>query len=380
MQDVGIVGGGAAGLVTALTLLERVPDLDVTVYEKDPEAYTTLCAEGISDKTLELFSAFDTREHCVQTFAGASWWFPGDVDVHVDEPCYTLQRSTWIPAMAQALEARGGTYDTGHKVTVDEVGGLAREHDLLVGADGPGSRVREHIGGQAITRLGVQIRLKAPWDGDRLAFYTHKAFSPEYAWVFPKGEILNVGILGEADGQDWDRIEAFCRWVDEREGTSLANGKTVKREAYPIAFNGTRQAGDNVVLVGDAAGLTNPLTKGGLAAIIHTSQLIADTVEDAVEGRLNGGTGTDVATAVAPRIAEHPVADPVYQEALEIILSWENEDFEKLARAAPSQVTAGGSVLKRAGLLSMGILANLPRTREIWTLYRAMSLSKDYSW
>ncbi|MDX1611422.1 MAG: hypothetical protein R3185_03570 [Candidatus Thermoplasmatota archaeon] len=374
IQDVGIVGGGAAGLITGLTLLEQDPTIAITIYEREPQAYTTLCGEGISQKTLDLFSAFDSKPHCPQSFPGASWWFPGDATVLINEPCYTLERATWIPAMAQAFQDRGGSYLTNRKIKPDDVPLLAKEHDLLVGADGPGSQVRKHIGGQAVTRLGLQVRLQAPWEGDRLAFYTHKTFSPEYAWVFPKDDILNVGILGEADGKDWERIEAFRKWV------GLTEGKVVKKEAYPIAFDGTRLSRGNIVLTGDAAGLTNPLTKGGLAAIIHTAKILGEAVNHASAEGSTTNSGEAVARAYAQRVRAHPVADPIYQEALEIILSWENEDFEQLTRFAPKDVTSGGPMLKRAALLGWGMLTNLDKASDVFKLYRAMALSKGYSW
>lgn len=371
LESVCIVGGGGAGTISALTLLEREPELDVTVLEREPDAYSTLCAEGISDKTLDRFTAFDAKPYCEQTFEGARWWFPGPVEVLVDEPCYTIDRSSWIPAMAREIEKRGADYVTGRKVTPDEVDELRADHDLVIGADGPGSQVREAIGGDAVTRLGVQIRLRAPWDGNRLEFYTHKDFSPEYAWVFPKGEILNVGILGVEDGDDFERIEAFREWI------GLTEGEIVKREAYPIAFEGTRTAAGNVALIGDAAGLTNPLTKGGLAAIIHSAELLADAVEAA---RSADQGGEQAARAYAERVRDHPISDPSFEEALDIMLEWDNEDFERLARFAPREVVAGGAPIKEKLLLGLGLVTNPTQASEVLTLYEAMSLSKQYSW
>jgi flavin-dependent dehydrogenase len=370
IEDVTIVGGGGAGLITALTLQEREPSLDVTVLEREPEAYTTLCAEGISDKTLDLFTAFDSKPYTAETFEGARWWFPGPVEVLVDQPCYTIERSFWFPAMAEALEDRGGSYETGRKVRPEDVSELRREADLLVGADGPGSQVREALGGSGTTRLGVQVRLDADWDGDRLEFYTHKDFSPEYAWVFPKGDILNVGILGEEDGKDFQRIARFRDWLD-------LDGKVVRKEAYPIGFDASFLAKGNTALIGDAAGLTNPLTKGGLAAIIHSAHLLADAAEDAQE---DGQKDATAAERYAERVRQHPISDPSFEDALEVMLDWDNEDFERLARFAPRQVEAGGGPIKEKLLLGLGMGTNPTRIPEIWTLYRAMALSKEYSW
>ncbi|PSG97574.1 hypothetical protein BRD56_04320 [Thermoplasmatales archaeon SW_10_69_26] len=370
IEDVTIVGGGGAGLITALTLQERVPSLDIDVLEREPSAYTTLCAEGISDKTLDLFTAFDAEPYCAEAFEGARWWFPGPVEVLVNEPCYTIERSSWFPAMAETFEDRGGTYETDRKVRPEDVDELRRDTDLLVGADGPGSNVREALGGTGITRLGVQVRLQADWDGDRLEFFTHEDFSPEYAWVFPKDDILNVGILGEEDGKDFDRIDRFRDWLG-------LDGKIRKREAYPIGFDASFLAKGNTALIGDAAGLTNPLTKGGLAAIIHSARLLADAVEEADEASSKGPTAAE---RYANSVRNHPISHPSFEEGLEIMLDWDNEDFERLARFAPETVEAGGGQIKEKLLLALGMGTNPTLIPEIWTLYRAMALSKEYSW
>jgi flavin-dependent dehydrogenase len=369
-DSVAVVGGGAAGCITAHQLLDHpgTGDLDVHVIEREEDPYSTLCAEGISDKTLSRFTAFDSYPYIAETFPGARWEFPGDVTVYVDEECYTLARGEWIPAMADAIEDRGGTYEAGTKVTPDQVDELADEHDLVVGADGPGSQVRETIpGAEIVTTLGMQFRVE-PRDPDhgveRLEFFTDKRWSPEYAWVFPKDDILNVGILAKDSSDGFDRIAAF----QEHRGIE---GKVRKREAYPIGFFGDTFQHGNRVLVGCAAGLTNPVTKGGLTAVIHASELMAEAV--ASGGPLDYGD----------RVHDHPITSPVFREGVEIIETWSNEDFAQLGKWAPDEIHVDGGLSPRLKhLLSylMTMAANPTKIGEMNTLATAMGLSNQYSW
>src|SRR4051812_28340465 len=104
--DIRIVGGGFAGVVTALTLLngKRPVDANITIYEREGAAHTTLCGEGLSDDTLRRFSAFDSTPYIAQTFEGVSWFFPEDVEARVHQRGHTMARERWIPAMAAECE------------------------------------------------------------------------------------------------------------------------------------------------------------------------------------------------------------------------------------------------------------------------------------
>ncbi|MHB8604030.1 MAG: NAD(P)/FAD-dependent oxidoreductase [Thermoplasmatota archaeon] len=401
--DIRIIGGGLAGCITGLTLLERVPNARLTVYEREAEPYTTLCGEGLSHHTLERFTAFDWRPYVAETFAGAAWFFPGGVRFDIDERCYTMARETWIPAMARALEERGAKYLTNERVDAERLRALAREADVVVGADGPGGASRKVVGGTHETLLGLQYRVeRAGFESDRLLFYTDKRWSPEYAWIFPRGDILNVGLLSDTSvktDENWARLDRFMDAYEVR-------GKVLKREAYPIGFSGTKVQADadraresgasrqssaglrgerpragpnavrdragNIVLIGDAAGLTNPVTKGGMAAVVYAAEILASCLAD---GKLD---------EYERRIFAHPITDPSFAKAVGYIRAWTNRDFEKLARFAPKRIVVrdGGPSARRRYLprIAATVVANPGKAGALHTIYNAMAISRRYSW
>jgi flavin-dependent dehydrogenase len=57
-------------------------------------------------------------------------------------------------------------------------------------------------------------------------------------------------------------------------------GKIIKKEAYPIPFNGVKIHENNIALIGDAAGMANPFSKGGLAVNIYASKILVDCIEN----------------------------------------------------------------------------------------------------
>lgn len=362
--DVRIVGAGFAGVVTALTLMDRVA-CKVTLYEREAEPYTTLCGEGLSDDTLRAFKAFDSTPYVAESFDEASWSFPGDVEVRIHQRGHTMARERWIPAMAEAAAKRGAEVRTGVKATPEMIHEWSREADLVVGCDGPGSVARKVVGGRHETMLGIQYRVarqgRVP---ERLEFYTDKAYSPEYSWVFPRGDILNVGLLATGDGKDWQRLDRFMK-------DKQVTGKVVKREAYPIGFFGDRVQRGNTVLVGDAAGLTNPITKGGMAAVVHAAGILADC---AAEGKLH---------EYERRIMAHPLTHPSFHPALAALRRWSNEDFARLLREGPRLIHVHPGVsTERAHLwpLVRALAKNPGMARDALRVAKAMGVSRRYSW
>lgn len=364
--DVRIIGGGFAGAVTALTLMEAT-DCAITIYEREDAPYTTLCGEGISEDTLRAFTAFDSTPFIAETFEDVAWFFPRDKEVRVHQRGHTMARERWIPAMMEAAQERGARVQYGMKVTPDIVRELARDADLVIGCDGPGSVTRKVVGGTHQTMLGVQYRIAregCPRVPERLEFYTDKTYSEEYSWVFPRGDIINVGLLASGDGRDWERLDAFCKEKD-------VAGKLLKREAYPIGFFGNKVQAGNVVLVGDAAGLTNPITKGGMAAVIHAAKLLA---ECAREGKL---------PEYGARLAKHPLMEPTFAPALAALRRWTNDDYGALTKHAPDiiHVRPGKSTqLQYAWPMLRTFAANPSKVRDVLTLAKAMDVSRRYSW
>ncbi len=168
---------------------------------------------------------------------------------------------------------------------------LVRERVLDVSADRSGIDLRTAarryrcarvIGADGANSL-IRRRLLRPFGRAQLSvatgYFAHGVTSaeivvrfvsspPGYIWSFPREDHLAIGICAPADstsvGQLRARVEGWLR------ASNLTNGATLRPYAWPIPslsaadLDGERPVGDRWMLVGDAAGLVDPITREGI--------------------------------------------------------------------------------------------------------------------
>ena len=95
-----------------------------------------------------------------------------------------------------------------------------------------------------------------------------------YGWIFPKGDHLNVGIGGwQYTGPSLrSRLDGLVRFYGFDPQTMWG----VRGHHLPLRNPGSPLADGNVVLVGDAAGLIDPLTGEGIASAFSSGRIAAN--------------------------------------------------------------------------------------------------------
>jgi len=161
--------------------------------------------------------------------------------------------------------------------------------EVVVGADGANGTTARAVGlGGGIVH-GVAYEGNVSYeqlDRDRYArrAVVELADIPGgYGWVFPKGDHANVGV--GAWGSEGPRIREHLRRVCEGHGLSPELLTGVRGYRLPLRRPGTRLAGRRALLVGDAAGLIDPVSGDGMYECFVSSQLAADAILDLLAGR-----------------------------------------------------------------------------------------------
>jgi flavin-dependent dehydrogenase len=202
-----------------------------------------------------------------------------------------VNRSTFDAALLEAAAAAGVTIVRERVVDVscdDRAAHLktaARSYQaaFVIGADGATSLVRRRIGAPFDrTQLSWAAGFYVPWQTNQEVVVRFVANPPGYMWAFPRRDLLVAGMGARAGDATAQTLRAsVAAWLDE-----LKPGATVARRAYawPIpsltaaALERERPAGDRWLLVGDAAGLVDPLTREGIYFALRSGRLAAAAI------------------------------------------------------------------------------------------------------
>ena len=144
--------------------------------------------------------------------------------------------------------------------------------DMVIGADGPNSRVRKGLGFSSDMKLyrGYQYRVKlAPKVQNQVQVNYIKPFSL-FNWVIPEGNgVVRIGTISHNPYQE---LNDFM----ERNGLK---GEIVEKNAGAIPIGTCELVKGNAALVGDAACHVKPITSGGIFYGMRSAELLADAIK-----------------------------------------------------------------------------------------------------
>jgi menaquinone-9 beta-reductase len=314
--DVIVVGSGPAGSCCAYQLARlgaRVALVDRVNFPRDKA-----CGDLLSPRTIEALDALGIAISGA-AIGDMSLVGPGGGAMPLPWP-----RGAAYPAEARAIprsefddQLRVAALEAGAEFFQADVSGVvdssAGGHDVnttdgrrfhasyVVGADGSLSRVAEAAGlvqqGEALWGFALRYYVKGHLERPLIVYWEPtrgKAF-PGYGWAFPNidGRInlgLGVSLGGARTGADLVSREmpGFVRALQERGliGSVSLSSETRRGGWLKMGLAGTTPARGHILLVGDAAGLVNPLAGEGISGAILSGVAAAEAI-----GAGNGDAG-----------------------------------------------------------------------------------------
>ncbi|MEW5963747.1 MAG: geranylgeranyl reductase family protein [Pseudomonadota bacterium] len=211
-------------------------------------------------------------------------------------PGAMIDRASFDADLVRRAEAAGAACAFAVSLRSLDGEGVARLSDgrafaprVIVGADGPRSAVGAAVGivnrELAETRQ-ITVPLLQPF-AETDIFLTRR-LPGGYAWLFPKREVANLGLGG--DGEWRHRFKSL---LEDLHRQLIAQGRVgesvlaITGGAIPVGGllqAATRFGGAAVLLAGDAAGLTNPVTGAGIASAVVSGRLAGEAAAHIAAG------------------------------------------------------------------------------------------------
>ena len=307
--DAIVVGAGPAGSVTAIRLSRagaRVLLVDRARFPRDKP-----CGGGLTMRAVRELpvSVEPVVEHVVDRM-GLRLKYGNRIERRGSEPLILMtQRLRLDHHLLRQAQTAGADVREGVKVaeinTDDEavsvrVDGEPVSGAVLVGADGVNGAVRKTLGLGGDYVLGVALEGNVPNDvvGDRyrqVAELELGVIPGGYGWVLPKGDHVNVGVGGwEREGPTLRmRLAELCR----EHGIPSAAVCAIRGHRLPLRKPDATAARGRALLVGDAAGLVDPLSGDGMYEAFVSARLASAAIVDVLEGRADSLDGYSITLA-----------------------------------------------------------------------------------
>jgi geranylgeranyl reductase family protein len=178
-------------------------------------------------------------------------------------------------AVAAGAEFRDGVRVS--RVAQGEVGGDSAR--VVIGADGANGVTARSLGLATDREHGVALEgnlANGVVDSERYARRLVLEFGTVpggYGWVFPKGDHVNLGVGGWED--EGPRLREHLARLCAVHGVDPAALTEVRGHRLPLRRPGSALAEGRVALVGDAAGLVDPLSGDGMYEAFLSANLAA---------------------------------------------------------------------------------------------------------
>lgn len=321
--DVLVVGAGPAGSATAIHLARAGASVLLADRARFPRDKP--CGGGVTGRALRqvpcdimpvverVVHHFELRLRHRRSFRRTS-----------AEPLIVMTQRRRLDAyLAEQAADAGATFRDGTRVEHVEigpdgvsatVGGESVTADILVGADGANGIVAKAAGLDEGILRGVALEGNIPWsllDEERYAstaVIEIGAPSGGYGWLFPKGDHANLGVGGWAEeGPNLrEHLARLARAYDVDPDAIIE----LRGHRLPMRRVGaSTPASSRVVLVGDAAGLVDPLSGDGMYEAFVSARLAA--------GAIVAGDPTCYPTALARDLDSHARASWAAKRALD---------------------------------------------------------------
>jgi geranylgeranyl reductase family protein len=278
--DVAIVGGGPAGSTAAYRL--ATAGASVLLIDKARFPRDKPCGGGVTGRAARLlpFSIEPVVEDVVDRLECGLRYRHRFTRRTRPPLAYMTQRKRLDHFLLHKAAEAGAEVREGE--TAD-----ARELDarIVIGADGCNGASAKQLGLAEQVEHGVALEANYPYDARYAGAMVLEiaVIRGGYGWIFAKGDHINVGVGG--NGEEGPKLRAELQRMCEAYGIDPAAAQDTRGYRLPMRLTATRLARGTTAVIGDAAGLVDPLSGDGMYEAFLSAQLVAEAALDVLAGR-----------------------------------------------------------------------------------------------
>jgi flavin-dependent dehydrogenase len=352
--DVLVVGAGPAGCSTAFfsKYLDKDNKRETVLLERlDNKKYLhyhDMCGEGVSEDLFRDISPI--KPSCIiEKIRKVREYWPGDIVIETPMNGYIIDRPLFLKGIIDQYVKLDGKYiqnsliefaEKEREIKVKMRNGEFIKTKYLIAADGANSLIRKKLRIEGRVKALIQYVVDKEPEHDTLIFEYDEKWKGDYKWIFPHGETTKVG-FPFLKHRDREKIEE----------TILA------KQTRIVSFGGIRNnVHGNILLVGDAACYSNPLTKGGIRPGMVSGKMAAEAVIN------------DNPLEYSEKWNQSDFASPLFLQAFNRLEAMDNHELARHMKPF------------RKGFNVFSTIKSLLFYRKYLEIYKAYDLSNKVGW
>ncbi len=292
MWDCAIVGAGPAGTVAAERLAQA--GYQVQLLNRDELPRQRVCGGGVSPAVgrwleADFSTAIAAKVNCVRF----TWQLSDPIEVTLNtEPMWMVERDRFDTLLLERARAAGADFQAPVEVTQAQFDGQAWQLStsqgpqtaryLIVATGDPASAawVQSPPGREA---LAASLEVTASPDRPETAQFDFGTLKNGFIWTFPRGDRYAIsGAVMSGNAKPAELQKALTRYAQQ---LGLRDSDyTYRQRSLRLWSERQPLHGQQAVLIGDAAGLADPLVAEGIRPAILSGLQAAAAVAQALAG------------------------------------------------------------------------------------------------
>ncbi|MBU0929940.1 MAG: NAD(P)/FAD-dependent oxidoreductase [Nanoarchaeota archaeon] len=273
---ISIIGAGPIGSYTAYLLAKE--NQEVHLFEDHHEIGKPVQCTGIVTNSIKNIIPIE-RKFLVNKINKVKVFSPNkkNIEFKLKNPNLIIDRTKFDQYLADKAEKAGARLHTNYKfIDFKKPYVIFNDRkpfktDILIGADGPLSRVAKVSGlyGKREFVIGLQARINSSFEKNLVKFYLNENY---FGWVVPESrDIGRVGIAAKSNAKD--HFNSFLKLIGKKYKT-----KEYQSGLMPVYDPSINTFKDNIYLVGDAATMVKPTTYGGIVQGLMAAEELSKAI------------------------------------------------------------------------------------------------------